>query len=202
MIKNENRFYVYEHIYASGENKGVAFYIGKGTGTRIYSNSSRSEKWHNIKNKYGVECRKIKENLTNSEACALEVLIISLIGIENLCNFSLGGDSGAFGLKLTSEQRKQKGLIFKKYWEEARKDPNFVPPNKGRKRRDDECKAISLGLRKLWDKKTEDEKREYSILCKKRFLKTRDLMRPYWDSISGKNSIYYKSDKNLYIHKN
>lgn len=201
MGKTENRFYVYEHIYASGCNKGVAFYIGKGTGTRIYSNSSRSQKWHNIKKKYGIVTRKIKENLTNDEACSLEVLIISLIGIDNLCNFSLGGDSGAFGVKLTDEQKEEKRLIFKKYWDEAKKDPNFVSPNKGRKRSDDERKAISIGLKKLWSNKTEDEIKKYSELCRKNFLKTKDLRRQYWESISGKKSQFYKSDKNWYVHK-
>ena len=71
--ENENRdFYVYKHIRL---DNNTAFYIGKGKGNRIYV-PSRNIHHDNICKRYGYEVVKIKENLTEEEAFALEREII------------------------------------------------------------------------------------------------------------------------------
>lgn len=71
--KEESReFYVYKHIR---KDNNTAFYIGKGKGNRIYK-PKRNKHYNRIRKKYGCYVVKIKENLTEKEAFALEREII------------------------------------------------------------------------------------------------------------------------------
>ena len=67
--KEENReFYVYKHIR---KDNNTCFYVGKGKGGRIYK-PKRNKHYNRIRKKYGCYVVKIKENLTEKEAFALE----------------------------------------------------------------------------------------------------------------------------------
>lgn len=101
-FSSEKIFYVYAHIRLD-TNK--VFYVGKGKGKRAFSKSSRNKYWHNItrKTKYSVEI--IATNLTEKDAFDLEQKTIMNIGMDNLCNMTVGGVSTT-GYKHTEETRK------------------------------------------------------------------------------------------------
>ena len=71
--KEESReFYVYKHIR---KDNNTCFYVGKGKGNRIYK-PKRNKHYNRIRKKHGCYVVKIKENLTEKEAFALEREII------------------------------------------------------------------------------------------------------------------------------
>ena len=71
--KEESReFYVYKHIR---KDNNTCFYVGKGKGRRIKV-PKRNKHFNRIRKKYGCYVVKIKENLTEKEAFALEREII------------------------------------------------------------------------------------------------------------------------------
>jgi len=82
--------YVYTHQRA---DKGSVFYVGKGQGSRAWHISRRSNKhWHSTAKKHGVIVKIIKDGMTECCALTLEKIIISRIGLANLCNLTLGGE--------------------------------------------------------------------------------------------------------------
>lgn len=97
----DKAFYVYAHARA---DNGEIFYIGKGLGNRAWRPSGRNRHWSNVASKYGYKVTIIHEGLTEKEAFDLEIKKISDIGIENLCNYALGG-GGSSGYKLTELQK-------------------------------------------------------------------------------------------------
>ena len=71
--KEESReFYVYKHVR---KDNNTCFYVGKGKGRRIYV-PKRNKHYNRIRKKHGCYVVKIKENLTEKEAFALEREII------------------------------------------------------------------------------------------------------------------------------
>ena len=119
--KEEGReFYVYKHIR---KDNNTCFYVGKGKGNRCYT-QSRGEHHDNICKRYGYEVVKIKENLTEKEAFALEREIIEdyvfVFGyginikgyddydhkLPHLTNFTWGGE-GTSGLTHSEEHNKK-----------------------------------------------------------------------------------------------
>ena len=71
--KEESRdFYVYKHIR---KDNNTCFYVGKGKGNRIYV-PKRNKHHDRIAKRYGYYVVKVKENLTEKEAYALEKEII------------------------------------------------------------------------------------------------------------------------------
>lgn len=99
MIKSKgNIFYVYLHRKET--NKEI-FYVGKGSGKRYTSVSSRSNFWKNIVKKYGLLIEVVDSNLPEDQAFELEMFLIEFIGCDNLCNLTKGGE-GVSGLKHTA----------------------------------------------------------------------------------------------------
>ena len=70
--EEDRRFYVYKHIR---KDNNTCFYVGKGKGRRMYV-PKRNKHFNRIRKKYGCYVVKIKENLTEKEAFALEREII------------------------------------------------------------------------------------------------------------------------------
>lgn len=89
------RFYVYTHEFASGPNKGRPFYVGKGSGRRAWSKSTRSKYWQSVAGKYGFAVRLIDSEISESQAFELEKFLIEMIGRKILCNFTDGGEGMA-----------------------------------------------------------------------------------------------------------
>lgn len=82
-------FYVYLHRRATD---GRVFYVGKGKGRRAWSRVARSNHWHNTSKKNGIIVDIYRDGLSDSCALTLEVILIGLLGIENLVNQTLGGE--------------------------------------------------------------------------------------------------------------
>ncbi len=95
-----NRFYVYVH---RRQDDGSVFYVGKGSGRRAFSKHGRSVFWKRIVNKHGFKVDIVRDKLLECDAFAMEVEVISIYGLENLCNHTTGGE-GASGRKRAAEE--------------------------------------------------------------------------------------------------
>lgn len=149
MSDTTGKFYVYLHRYASGPKQGKVFYVGKGSSNRAWVTNRRSDYWINTYKKYGMTVD-IPFRF-NNETCAfsIEIALISFYGIDNLCNFSIGGD-GPSGNVWTDEQRKAHSIIQtgRKHKpetiEKMRKYQSANHPMKGKKHSEDTKKKMSL----------------------------------------------------------
>lgn len=107
--RNDDMFYVYAHIRP---DNGSIFYIGKGRKSRAWKVHGRNRHWSSVVAKHGFEVKIIDSGLSEREAFDLEIKKISEIGIENLCNYSLGGE-GSSGYKLTEQQKAKHAAALK-----------------------------------------------------------------------------------------
>jgi hypothetical protein len=99
------RFYVYAFL----RENGTPYYIGKGTGKRIYQNTGRKGTKRPVN---GGTVVKIKEHLTEEEAFELERTLILFYGRKCdggiLHNFSEGGQGGNNLVGNLTEEHKKK----------------------------------------------------------------------------------------------
>lgn len=160
-------YYVYIHYLV--DNKEI-FYVGKGTGKRAWSKSSRSLEWkEKTKNAYNVWI--IKTFHSEEEAFQEEIRLIDFFKNDptfNLVNKQAGGKGGN-NWDCLSEKQKAKEIERRKQWwadrteEERRKiskerslrvrgenNPQYGRPgfNTGRKFPDSHKEKISNGLKK------------------------------------------------------
>lgn len=70
-----NKFYVYFHRRTSDNS---IFYVGKGTGKRAWNKDNRSKRWYEEADS-GFTIEIVEDNLSNTEALALENELISTI---------------------------------------------------------------------------------------------------------------------------
>jgi len=83
------------------ESDNSIYYVGIGNNTgRSKEIRGRSEYWRRVFNKYGRKIDIIASNIPIEDAKELEMFLIQEIGIDNLCNHTLGGE-GFFGGKHT-----------------------------------------------------------------------------------------------------
>lgn len=129
---SDNRFYVYAYY-----SNNIVFYIGKGTGTRIYNKTKRSEAFINKIKEGNWHYIKLAENLTEEDSYELEEIIIETIGLNNLVNIVPGGTEkyklgrnmqginnpryGVYVSEITKEKI-SKSHVGKKMSEEAKKN--------------------------------------------------------------------------------
>jgi hypothetical protein len=83
-------YYVYLHKTVKN---GIVFYVGKGSGYRMFATGNRSNGWKRIAKKYGFIPEIIEDNLTEDEAYKKEIEYIKYFKDIGLCdaNVSLGG---------------------------------------------------------------------------------------------------------------
>ena len=97
-------FYVYEHLRP---DTGIVFYVGKGTGIRATRKADRNMYWKRIVSKIGeYKISKIVVDVDEELAFLVEqerIDQLKRLGVK-LANMTLGGE-GAFGRKLTQEQK-------------------------------------------------------------------------------------------------
>lgn len=79
------------------ETDDKIFYVGIGNPNRPYNKHGRNKHWNNVVGKHGYYVVVLQQGLTIEEAQDCERDLIELIGIENLCNVTLGGE-GMHGL--------------------------------------------------------------------------------------------------------
>lgn len=121
-MSDENIYYVYAHYKPED---ATPFYIGKGSGRRLWDKQNRSEWWINIVNKYGFVAKKLIENLTHEDALKEEAKLIREYGRMDLgtgCLINL--TDGMDGNAKLSEQTKQKMSESAKgrKWSQQQKD--------------------------------------------------------------------------------
>ena len=159
--KEESReFYVYKHIT---KDNNTCFYVGKGKGSRMYV-PKRNKHFNRIRKKYGCYVVKIKENLTEKEAFALEREIIedyvfvfgygiNIKGYRDysdkkyLTNSTWGGE-GTSGLNAFENKTKEEmEEIGKKISDKVSGEKNPMwgktSPNKGKKMSEESRQKIS-----------------------------------------------------------
>lgn len=106
-------FYVYVHVR---KDTGRIFYVGKGKGHRAWVTNRRNPHWKNIVKKSGYDIVILRDFMTEEAAMFLEIEMIAALGMENLCNLTIGGD-GAAGYKMSEENKealskRMTGVVF------------------------------------------------------------------------------------------
>jgi hypothetical protein len=141
------------------------YYVGMGNHeSRAREIRGRSEYWTRVFNKYDRNIEIVAKDISLEDARELEMFLIEEIGLDNLCNHTLGGE-GFFGVKHTQEakEKMRKANIGKKLSECTKKKiseklkghPNYLKKQtkearekisiatKGRKVKDKAKKIIS-----------------------------------------------------------
>lgn len=85
-----DKYYVYAHAKPDGE----VFYVGKGSGKRLFHTGNRSAFWKRITEKYDYTVFLLEEGLSESRAYKQEMFWIKHYKKIGQCvaNFTLGGD--------------------------------------------------------------------------------------------------------------
>jgi hypothetical protein len=135
----ENKFYVYVHFK---KDSLQPFYVGKGKDDRFKQKTNRNKYWKHIVNKYGYFPQIMENNLTEEKAFEKERFYIEVLGKENLCNMTDGGE-GTSGNKLSIESKRKIGLasIGRKKTREC--ILSIADKNRGKKRTDETKKKMS-----------------------------------------------------------
>jgi hypothetical protein len=129
------------YVYVLFDFQGMPRYVGKGTGNRWLQHELRPDNKNSQKNRFIEETTqvlgevpkvKFRENLTETEAFALEVALIDAIGRHPhgpLCNFRPGGDglssqeAHQINMALSAEERRErarKGGTAKRFSDDKR----------------------------------------------------------------------------------
>lgn len=167
--------YTYAHIR---NDTGKIFYIGLGSNERRYKVSAgRSKYWNNIVAKAGgFTAEKLAFWNTREEAADHEKLLISCfkdMGYK-LANISLGGEGGAFGIKIP-ENKKRYG------WKHSEETKAKMSASSKGKPKSPEAVAKSIAAQK--GKKRDPllvEKTAYAHRGMKRSQTTKDKMKAAW----------------------
>jgi len=156
---NPNRFYTYAYLR---ENK-TPYYIGKGSGKRIYQNTGRTCKKPKDKSKIIF----LKKNLTEQEAFKHEIYMISVFGRKDLRTGILhnrtNGGEGVSGVCLTECQRKERSLSRKGQipWNKGMRGVTFLSEETKKK-----MSESSKGRKKPWLKGREVSKEKIEFMKK------------------------------------
>lgn len=103
-------FYVYEYYKKCN---GEVFYVGKGTGKRMYELHNRNKYFNSVYEKYDCDVRIVSEGLTNEQACEKEVERIAELRAvgQAYCNFTEGGTGFSTGKLNPIHKRLAKGEV-------------------------------------------------------------------------------------------
>ena len=140
----KNNTVVYIHRKKTDD---TIFYVGIGKPSRPYRNKGRSSLWNRTVNKHGYYIEIILEDLSQEEACEIEIYLIEKLGRRDLKKGSLvnltDGGEGILGHEHSKETKKkisEAGKGRKLSEETKRKLSEAV---KGRKHSDETKKKIS-----------------------------------------------------------
>lgn len=114
-------YYVYKHLKKGTDE---VFYIGKGKGKRAYWPYQRNDHWHNTVAKYGYDVIIIEDGLSEADAFALEIDLITQYGRKDirtgcLVNWSNGGEglSGRIAWNKGKKMRPETYAKLRKIWD-------------------------------------------------------------------------------------
>lgn len=120
MQQHEKKYMNYVVYLHRNPITNIVFYVGVGNSVRPYNFRSRSPRWKNYVNKYGIPIVEIyKTNLLPHEAFQIEIYLINLLGRRGkegygqLLNHSIGGDCGSRGMVTSSETKLKQSLAKK-----------------------------------------------------------------------------------------
>ena len=152
----KKEYYVYAYYFKSD---GHIFHIGKGTGNRyLDTKHSRNCYFKSIIAKHGedVAVKKLKENLTNEDACLLERELIKRYKKMGCCETNLheGGCGGNTGNYDKVSARLKEYHLQNPCCRRGNNNPNF-----GKHLTDEQKKNLSEKAKKYW---TEERKEEQS----------------------------------------
>jgi len=197
------KYYVYQLI----SNKNEIFYVGKGSGNRMYKhieiasgnsiNKSRNPKLYNKISKIINEGGYIKPNIifeSHDENLVLieEIKEINRIGIDNLCNLTIGGE-GTSGYKLSEETKQKMSLAKKNQWK-IWKSTNKVFSRKKIGNRFKKNHTTNIG------RKLSEETKQKMSLAKKGKTFTDEHKRKLSESLTGRK-LSKEHIKNIKISK-
>jgi len=158
------------------------YYVGIGIDPkRPYRRTKRNPYWTRTYNKYGLVVDIVAKDISLEEAKEMEKFLIDSIGIDNLCNITLGGE-GAFGYK-QSEENKRRHSEFMKGRSSPRKGCKHTPESlkkmseshKGWKMSDDQKKRLIEYL--TGRKHSEETKRKISRTRKEKGIQISEVTR-------------------------
>lgn len=158
------------------------YYVGIATDPkRPYRRTKRNTHWTRVYNKYGLLVDILAKDISLEGAKEMEKFLINSIGIDNLCNITLGGE-GAFGYKPSEENRKRHSEIMKgrpsprkgcKHTSESLK--KMSEAHKGRKMSDDQKRRLIEYL--TGRKHSEETKRKISETRKEKGIQISEITR-------------------------
>jgi hypothetical protein len=91
------------------------YYVGIGNKeSRAYNKTDRNIHWKRVYKKYGLIVDIVAKDIDLNQAKEIEKFMINSLGVENLCNITLGGE-GAFGLKHSEELKIKQTELLKSY---------------------------------------------------------------------------------------
>ena len=103
---------VYIHMKPSTRD---IYYVGIGNKeSRAYNKTDRNIHWKRVYEKYGLIVDIVAKDIDLNQAKEIEKFMINSLGVENLCNITLGGE-GAFGLKHSEELKIKQAELLKSY---------------------------------------------------------------------------------------
>jgi hypothetical protein len=164
------------------EHDNSIYYVGIGNNEgRAREIRGRSEHWTRVFNKYGRNIDVVANNISLEDAKELEMFLISEIGLNNLCNHTLGGE-GFFGGKHTQEAKEKISKAKK----------GKIPTQETKDKMSEAKKGKCCRGHKVLDTKTGVEYRSMLDYCKRHGLSDVTVSR----NINGKTKINkYKNIK-------
>lgn len=159
-----NKYYTYAYLR---EDK-TPYYVGKGSGKRLYVTQDRVISPPKDKSRIIF----LKQNLTEEEAFTHEVYMISLFGRKDLGTGILhnktNGGEGTSGKKYTLEELEKRALTRKKLVmpEEAKR--KLSEAHKGKKLDNEHKKKIAEGMRKYYQENLDRKEKQSKTLKGKR----------------------------------
>ena len=201
-MDNKKDYYVYAYLdirkegsynYGNIKFEYEPFYIGKGRGNRIHQHMYNNKRIVNLENRIKIKSiikqtgskpiiLKIFENLTNDEACKIEINIIKLIGRKDLnCGTLLNKTDGGEGVD-TSKYR-----VYKKLSNETKTKISIKKLGKKLCPHSEETK-LKISNSNKGKRFSEQHKKKLSIARKKRITK-KETIEKQRASSTGKINI-------------
>lgn len=142
--QSPSRKIIYTYLHRKADT-GEVFYVGKGSGERLYGANQRSRFWSSIVAKHGFTAEIASIWPSHADAFVHEALLIKQYRSEgvSLCNLTDGGDGGV-GRQIPPEERILRSEIQKMVWERPGFRTNHTAKTVGQKRSEESRRKMSV----------------------------------------------------------